>query len=137
MAAEYTKPLPNVQRERSKPFWDATKRRELVLQKCPGCGYVRHPAASLCPECLAENNEWAPMSGRGEVWSFGIYHQVYNPAFRDDVPYNVALVRLDEGPILISNIVNTPKEDIHIGMKVKVAFDEVTDEATLPKFEPA
>lgn len=136
MPSNYNKPIPNIDQAHSKPFWDAAKRRQLVLQKCSGCGYVRHPASSLCPECLAENNEWATLSGLGEIWSFGIYHHLYNAAFRDDIPYNVAVIKLEEGPLIVSNMVNIANENIQIGMRVKVTFENVTDAISLPKFEP-
>ena len=133
---EYRKPLPNLNNPRSRPFWEAAKRHELSMQRCPSCGYVRYPAGRYCPECLEQNDERVTLSGHGTIWSFGVYHHVFNQNFREDVPYNVALVELEEGPRLITNIVGVPNEAIRIGMPVEAVFDDVTDEVTLVKFRP-
>jgi uncharacterized OB-fold protein len=132
----YSKPLPDIKDELTAPYWAAAKHHELRMQRCPSCGYVRYPAAKRCPECLAENDEWVLLSGRGTVWSFGVYYHVFNRAFADDIPYNIALVQLEEGPRLITNIVGIPNEDIKVDMPVEVVFDDVTDEVTLVKFKP-
>ena len=134
--AGYAKPLPDVTDRKMAPYWEATKRHELQMQRCPDCGYVRFPAALHCPECLEENNEWVQLSGRGTVWSFGVYYHVFNPNFADDIPYNVALVELEEGPRLVTNIVGVANEEIEMGMPVEAEFDDVTDEVTLVRFRP-
>jgi uncharacterized OB-fold protein len=135
--AEYTKPLPNLNNPRTKPYWDAAKQHELRMQRCPDCGYVRYPPAPRCPECLQENDEWAALSGRGKIWSFNVYHHVFSQTFKEDIPYNVALVELEEGPRLITNIVGVPNDDLRVDMPVEVVFDDVTDEVSLVKFKPA
>ena len=132
---EYKKPLP-IPSELSAPFWDACRRHELVLQRCRGCGAFRFPPAVLCPECLSEVAEWRGVSGKGKVFSFVIFRRVYHPAFEADLPYTVALVELEEGPRLISNIVGCPPERVACDMRVEVVFEDVTPEATLPKFRP-
>jgi uncharacterized OB-fold protein len=76
------------------------------------------------------------VSGRGRVFSYVVFHQVYHAAFKGDVPYNVALVALDEGPFMFSNIVGIPDEAIRCDMPVTVVFDRVTDAITLPRFRP-
>jgi uncharacterized OB-fold protein len=134
--AEYSKPLPNVNNPRTKPYWDAAKRHELQMQRCPNCGYYRYPPAPRCPECLEENDEWVTLSGRGTIWSFNVYHHVFNQNFKEDIPYNAALVELEEGPRLITNIVGIPNEDLRVEMPVEVYFDDVTDDVTLVKFKP-
>jgi uncharacterized OB-fold protein len=80
--------------------------------------------------------EWVRVSGHGEVFTFCIFHRLYHPAWKVDIPYNVAWIKLDEGPLLISNIVDCRNEDLHIGMPVQVTFDDITEEITLPKFRP-
>ncbi len=133
---EYAKPLPDVADPNMAPYWEAAKRHELRMQRCGSCDYVRFPPARHCPECLEENDDWVALSGRGTVWSFGVYHHLFNRAFADDIPYNVALVQLEEGPRLVTNIVGVANEAIEMGMPVEVAFDDVTDEVTLVKFRP-
>ena len=79
---------------------------------------------------------WVKVSGRGQVFTFCIFHQLYHPAWKDDLPYNVAWVKLEEGPILLGNITDCPNEDIYIEMPVEVVFEDITKEITLPKFRP-
>lgn len=130
------RPIPAVTAE-MRPFYEAARRGELVVQRCRGCGAFRFPARALCSECLAIEAEWTPVSGRGEVYSFNVMHQVYHPGFAAEVPYAVVLVKLAEGPKLISNLVGIAPADIRIGMPVRVVFEPLSDEITLPKFAPA
>ena len=134
--AEYQKPLPALDNPRTKPFWEAARRHELCVQRCPECGYYRYPPAPRCPECLAVNDIWVPVSGRGTIWSFSVYHHLFSKPFADDLPYNTALVELEEGPRLITNIVGIANEDLRVEMPVEVVFDDVTDEVSLVKFRP-
>jgi uncharacterized OB-fold protein len=123
--------------EDSAPFWDYCRRHELRMQQCKSCGYIRFPASVVCPKCHSLEAEWVKLSGRGKVWSFIVYRQVYHPAFKDDIPYAVAIIELDEGPRLESNVIGCKMEDIHIDMPVDVTFEDANDEITLPKFKPA
>ena len=77
---------------------------------------------------------WSPVSGRGKVFSFVIYDRVYHPAFAEDVPYVVALVELEEGPRLISNVIGIPPDDVRCEMPVEVVFDDVAEGVAVPKF---
>jgi uncharacterized OB-fold protein len=131
----YDKPLPAITDE-TRPFWDALGHGELRLQRCRGCGEWRYPIAAVCPRCLGAEHEWARSSGRGRVFSFVVFHQVYHEAFRADVPYNVALVQLEEGPFMFSNLVGIGTDAIRCDMPVHVCFDRVTDAVTLPRFRP-
>jgi uncharacterized protein len=136
MTDAYTKPLPRLTAD-NRPFWEATKRRELRLQRCNGCGRFRYPPAPVCPECLSEDAEWTRVSGRGTVSTFVVFHKIYFPSFARDVPYNVVQVELDEGPRLTANLVDVANEQIRVGMSVEVVFDDVTPEITLPRFRRA
>lgn len=131
----YDKPLPTLTDE-NRPFWEAVARGELRLQRCAACRRHRYPIAPVCPRCMAAEFAWEPVSGRGRVFSFVIFHQVYHRAFQGDVPYNVALVQLEEGPFMFSNVVGIRNEDIRCDMPVGVVFEPVTDEVTLPRFRP-
>jgi len=133
--AEYKKPLPTITDE-NRGFWDGCKQGRLQLQKCGACGHIRYPISHVCPDCLSYEFAWTPLSGRGEVFSYVVFHQLYNKAFAEDVPYNVALVQLEEGPRLYSNIVGVDNDAVKIGDKVEVVFDPVTPEVTIPKFKP-
>jgi len=129
------KPLPTITDE-NRPFWEATRHGELRLQRCRQCDRYRYPIAASCPRCLSLDAEWAAVSGRGRVFSYVVFHQVYHQAFKDDVPYNVVLVRLDEGPFMFSNVVGVGNEQLRCDMPVTVVFERVTDEVTLPRFRP-
>lgn len=132
--AEYSKPLPEITPD-NKPFWDSCKQHELSLQRCQDCGCLRLPSP-ICQECLSMESEWIKMSGRGKLYTWTTIFQRYHPAFAEELPYNVAVVELEEGPRLITNIVDYSHEDLRIGMEVEVVFEDVTEEITLPKFRP-
>lgn len=134
----YNKPLPLVD-EDIKPFWEACRRHEFVLWRCKVCGSWYFPP-SLCRKDHNEpffgNMEWARASGKGKVFTFVIAHRPYHPGFRDEVPYVFAMIELDEGPMIGSNIVGCNPYDVRIGMPVEVVFEDATEEFTLPKFRP-
>jgi uncharacterized OB-fold protein len=131
----YTKPVPTPTKE-DRPFWEAAKRHEFVLPRCRQCGHVWFPPYLNCQRCLSLDREWMAAGGQGSIDGFTVLDKAYIAAFADDVPYNVALVLLDEGPRMYSNIVEIANDDIVVGMRVEVVFDDVTDEISLPKFRP-
>jgi uncharacterized OB-fold protein len=120
----------------NKPFWDGCRRGELLIQRCTACGRLRYPAGPVCPTCLSVETQWQPVSGKGTVFSFIVFHRAYHPAWEGKTPYNVSLVELDEGPIMLSNVVGIAQDKMAVGLPVSVAFERVDDEVTLPVFEP-
>lgn len=134
--AEYTKPLPIVN-DLNRPHWEGACNREFLIQRCADCGHVWFPPEANCSHCLSTNTEWIKSSGRGTVVSFVVYYQGWLPGYRDAVPYNVAIVELEEGVRFINNIVGVPNESIEIGMPVEVTFEDVTPDITIPRFKPA
>lgn len=136
---DYAKPLPKQEDPAlTQPFWDAARRHELMIPRCARCdAYFWYPRAA-CPSCLREDWEWTPVSGRGRLHSFTVVRQPGNPAFEPDVPYAYAIVQLDEGVRMISNIVDCEIPDgLAVDMPLEATFDDVTDEWTLVKFRPA
>ena len=133
--AKYEKPLPSPTVD-TKLFWDYCRKHELRLQQCTQCGQTRYPPSIVCPKCHSTEAEWVRLSGKGKVFSFVSFHYVYNNAFRNDIPYAAASIELEEGPRMMSNIIECNPEDIRIDMPVKVHFEDVTDEFALPKFKP-
>jgi uncharacterized OB-fold protein len=129
-------PVPTPSRE-TEPFWAAVNEERLVMPRCEACGTYFFPPALACPNCSATTIAWTPVSGRGSVFSFVVYHRVYHPAFKDKVPYVVAVIALEEGPRLISGIVGIPPSDVRCDMPVEVRFEEVRDGIRIPKFAPA
>jgi uncharacterized OB-fold protein len=134
------KPLPAITTE-AKPFWDAAAQQKLMIQHCQNCqAWVWTPRPS-CHECGSENLQWTQMSGKGEVYSFTVIRQVVgraaSKAFEPDIPYVIAWVDLAEGPRLITNIVGCPVDEVKLGMKVTVQFEQASEKVWLPKFIPA
>ncbi len=132
----YSKPLPQVLPE-TEEFWKAAKRHELYLQRCKSCGNVIYFPRIVCPRCMSDEIEWFRASGRGTLYSYTIIRQAADPRFEQDVPYVYAIIELEEGVRMISNLVNVKFEKIRIGMNVKVLFEDVTPEISIPKFQPA
>lgn len=132
MTKQYTKPLPTISDD-NRGFWEACKNNELHMQKCANCGHVRYPIGPVCTECLSDQFNWQKLSGKGEIFNYIIIHQKYNPAF--EVPYNVIMVQLDEGPRMFSNLVGVENDNIKIGQRVEAVFEKATDEIFIPKFK--
>ncbi len=134
--SNYDKPLPQTT-PWSQPFWDAAKEHRLLAQHCKECDRTVFYPKLFCPYCYSETLDWREISGEGEIYSFSVVQQHPPSAFQDDLPYVVAIVRLKDGPQMLTNIVNCDPEKIHCGMRVTPAFDDVTDDYTLVKFRPA
>jgi uncharacterized OB-fold protein len=135
----YEKPLPRSEDPAlTAPFWEAAKRHELLIPRCRYDNrYFWYPRQA-CPYCLREDWEWSPVSGRARLHSYTVVRQAQNPAFNEDVPYAYAIVQLDEGVRLISNVVDcTIPDDLAMDMPLVVKFEDVTPEVTLVKFRPA
>ncbi|GAA0988412.1 OB-fold domain-containing protein [Acrocarpospora macrocephala] len=130
--SEISRPVPVVTEE-NRPFWEGLAEGRLLLQRCSGCGHPRYPIALVCPRCLSKEHGWEAMSGRGTVFSSVVFHQVYHPAFADRVPYNVAMVELDEGPLIMTNVVGT--DQVTVGMPVQVIFTAI-EGAVIHQFVP-
>jgi uncharacterized OB-fold protein len=136
--AEYTKPLPRpLSPELTRPFWEAARRHELVMPRCKMCDHLFFYPRSECPRCFSTNLEWMQVSGRGRLHSYTIVQQPANPAFRDDVPYVYAVVQLEEGPRIVSNVVQCDPDTLRVDMPLAAVFDDITPEWTLVKFKPA
>jgi uncharacterized protein len=129
----YSKPLPVIESWNA-AYWAASKRHQFVGQRCRTCGYLHLPPGPVCTNCLSPEQEWVPLSGKGTIYSYGIYYQLWHPGFTEDLPYNVALIQLAEGPQIISQVVGCKNEELDCGVAVEVVFEEVTPEITLPKF---
>ena len=132
-SAHTARPIPDTSGALA-PFFAAARARRLVVQRCAGCGALRFPPRELCSECLATEATWQEVSGRGEVFSYNVMHQVYHPGFAADVPYAVVMVKLAEGPKLTTSLVDCPPDAIRIGMPVEAVFEEIAPGVVLPKF---
>lgn len=135
--ADYRKPLPTPTPE-TQEFWDGCKRGELRLQRSTTSGQAYFPPRPFFPPDPSHPVEWFTASGRGFLYSYVINYRPA-PGFEDEAPYAIAVVELDEGPRLMTNIVEceaTP-DALTVGMRVEVVFERATDEISLPKFRPA
>ena len=134
---EYRKPLPSPSPETER-FWEGCRNHELLLPYCRGCeSYFFYPR-SFCPNCFSWDIEWRKASGRGKIYTFAIQHRAWHRGWAEDVPYVNAMVDLDEGPRIYTNIVGVEPDpkNIQCDMAVEVVFEDVSDEITLPKFRP-
>lgn len=131
----YDKPLPVID-PGSRPFWDATREHRLSIPKCQTCGEYHFYPRELCPHCHSDDLEWTDVSGNGEIYSFTIARKPAGLVYAEDVPYIIAMIALDEGPRMLTNLVVDDVEAVQIGDRVAVKFEDVTDEITLPKFTP-
>jgi uncharacterized OB-fold protein len=127
--------LPNRTLDNAR-LWDSCVEQRMELQRCNVCGEFWYYPGPICPHCSAIDFSWTPISGWGSVHTFTWVHWAA-PGWEDRVPYVYALVELDEGPILATNIVGTTPESLAIGQRVKLHYDEVTPDITLPLFAPA
>ncbi len=138
MATDYRKPLPRpLSPELTRPFWEAARRHELVMPRCTRCDHLFFYPRSECPRCLSNRLEWMKVSGRGRLHTYTVVYQPANAAFRDDTPYLYAVVQLDEGPRMVSNVVQCEIDVVRVDMPLEAIFEDVTPEWTLVKFKPA
>ncbi|MGE7544735.1 Zn-ribbon domain-containing OB-fold protein [Sporosarcina newyorkensis] len=130
---EIKKPVPIADGD-SLTFWEGCKEDKLLIQRCEDCDkFIFYPRI-VCPNCMSENIEWVESAGKGKVYSFTVVRHS-PPSFSDDVPYVVAMIELDEGVRMISNIVECEIGDVYCDMSVEVVFEERED-AKLPMFRP-
>lgn len=117
----------------SAPYWQAASKGKLVLQKCAACGLKRFPPRHLCPACWSDQIQWVEASGRGKVHAHTTVRRAPSEAFRGKVPYVVALVDLEEGPRMLTNIVGSNADQARIGQAVEVTFED-RDSGAVPQF---
>ncbi len=131
-------PAPNVLPE-VKPFWDATARGELVLPRCLECRTLIWYPKPFCPSCASTRVEWVPASGRGTVYSYTVNRRGVADlaAYRDAGVYILAYVELEEGPRIMTNIVDCDPESVRIGQKVELVFHDTGAGNALARFRPA
>jgi uncharacterized OB-fold protein len=123
------------------PFWEASRSRRLVVQWCTSCERAVFYPRAFCPHCAAAEStlEWRPASGSGTVYAAVVEHrpEAAGAAFAGGKPYCVALVDLEEGVRMLTNVVGCPPGDVCSGMEVTVTWEPLGDGRNLPLFEPA
>ena len=131
----HPKPLPVIT-EDSRPFWEGCRQGKLLLQYCDACQHYQFYPRLYCMQCSSDSLRWVQASGRGTIYSYTIIHQNKSPEFVHDTPYNVAIIQLEEGPRLLSNIVDSPLSDLRVDLPVTIVFDPVSDTISVPRFRP-
>lgn len=127
------RPLPLIT-PLTEPFWRAARERRLVVQRCAACGRFRWPPEIGCFYCGSMESTWTPVSGRATLYSWTIAHPPLLPYFQQRAPWPVVAVQLEEGPRMVSNLIDVPPEEYTFGMPLVAAFQDVQEEVTLVVF---
>ncbi len=127
------KPTPHPTAE-SQPYWDGAAEGRLRLQRCAGCGLVRHYPQLVCTKCYSVAVEWIDASGRGTVHSWTVAHHAFHPAFKTDLPYTLVTVDLEEGPRALGRLDPGSQNRLRIGTPVQVSFPANEQGVKLPMF---
>jgi uncharacterized OB-fold protein len=133
MTASQTPMLPRITAE-SEGYWAHASRGVLAIPTCDECGHRWFPPSPACPACLSERVACRPVSGRGRLWSWVVMHRPYFKAFPP--PYLVAMVVLDEGPMVTTALVAKRAEDLKCDMPVRAVFEPAVDGRSIVRFEP-
>ncbi|PZC48445.1 MAG: hypothetical protein DK306_000893 [Chloroflexi bacterium] len=136
--ADATRPLPSLADPDTAPFWQATKSHELRFQVCDDCDAVVFYPRRHCTSCLGSALSWKVSAGAGEIYSFSVVQLSRHPFFGQKVPYAVALIDLDEGFRILSNVVGVddPVAQLRVGQRVALEWED-HDEVAIPLFHPA
>jgi uncharacterized OB-fold protein len=132
---EWVKPLPQPDNV-SAPYWQAAAEGRLLVQECPACGQRQFYPRALCTSCGGEP-EWLECSGRGTVHTFTVVRQYGARPFRDELPYVIAMVELEEGPMMLGAITDCDVDDVSIEMPVVVHYIKAADDVGIPYWRPA
>ena len=134
---DYRKPVPTPSPDTQR-YWEGCKSHELWLPFCRACQSFFFYPRQFCPECFGWDIEWRRASGRGKVYSYAIQYRAFHPGWSDETPYVTALVELDEGPRLYTNLIDVEPDpkNIQCDMAVEVVFEDISEEIALPKFRP-
>jgi uncharacterized OB-fold protein len=136
---ELERPLPQPITPEARPYWDGLREHRLMLPRCRDCGKAFFYPRVLCPFCHGAAIDWIQASGRGRLYSFEIAYQTINKAFKVKPPYVLAMVELEEGPRMMSNLINVAADPavLRCDMPVEIVFHQLTDDITVPLFQPA
>lgn len=123
--------------EISAPFWRSVEKEAMELPYCADCERFFFYPRPFCPDCWSEEIRWRPVSGRGKIWSFSVVHfPFFRGEWEERLPYVVALIELENGVRFLSNVVDCPVEEIHIGLDVELVYGRLGDQL-MPLFRPA
>jgi uncharacterized OB-fold protein len=130
------KPVPRYGKDTA-PYWEHMREHRLHIQKCASCGKLRMYPRPMCDACYSLESEWVPASGKGKVYSWCVVYQPVHPAFKDELPFAIVEVELDEGVRIRSTVIDVAPDQLAVGMPLEIVYDDVSDSVTLPKFKRA
>lgn len=122
--------------EVTQAFWDATREQRLLVQWCLDCDAPIFFPREVCPACLGTSLDWRLAGGEAEVYAVSVQHQPAYPTLADRVPYAVALVDLDEGIRMMTNVIGGDPDDVFVGQRVELCWEPLSDGRNLPQFRP-
>ncbi len=130
------RPLPEIT-PLTEPFWAAARAHRLDIQRCDDCGAYRFPPEAGCSACSSTNAGWVPVSGRASLYTWTAAYPPLLPYFEERAPWPIAVVQLEEGPRMTTNLAGVPFEEYEFGMALQADFKELTDDVTLVVFRRA
>jgi uncharacterized protein len=133
-AMRFDLPTPDLE---TQPFWDGCREGRLLIRHCDACGEDHFYPRPFCPRCWSDRVEWKPASGRGSLYTYSVVHVNDLPPFNERVPYVAAIVELEEGPRVMTNIEGVEHGDLRVGMPVVVDFKAISDDVSIAIFRPA
>jgi uncharacterized OB-fold protein len=128
--------LPTIEDD-TRPYWDAASEERFLVKRCGTCGAVHHYPRQFCPSCWSDDVAWVDASGRATLYTWSVVYANDLPPFPDRLPYVAAVVDLEEGPRVMTNIVDCDPVELRIGMDLVVDFRSLTEDITVPVFRPA
>ena len=131
--ARFDLPAPDAE---TQPFWDAARDGALLIRRCRDCGRFHFYPRPFCPACWSTNVEWVEANGRASLYTWSVVRRNDLPPFNERVPYVAAVVDLDEGPRMMTNVVDCDFDALEIGMPLEVTFRPISDDVTIPVFRP-
>lgn len=132
-APRFDLPTPDLE---TQPFWDGARADKLLIRRCLDCDKTHFYPRPFCPMCWSTNVEWMEASGRATLYTWSVVHRNDLPPFGDRVPYVAAVVELEEGPRMITNVVESGFDLLEVGMALRVAYQPISDDVTIPVFAP-
>jgi uncharacterized OB-fold protein len=137
MTDDYPKFLPEGIPSWQMPYWDSLKAHEIKVQKCDGCGAFRFVPKEICPKCQSTASTWSSIGGSGELYTYTVIRRAPTEAYQAEVPYAIVHVTMDEGFRMIGSLKGGDPENLSIGSRLKVVYDDATPDWTILQFEPA
>lgn len=132
------KPLPEIT-DQTRPFWTAAKNGKLVMQKCGKCGTVNFPPKPWCIDCGSRDLEWSEVKPTGSIYSHTVSRSVAMnyPDWQKELPVILCVIDVDDGARMYAQLTDCPPEKVEIGMRVEAYFEDISEDAGIPKFRPA